>query len=296
MNRKISRFKIGLFVLFCCGLIAGVLFWLGFSTYFEDTRTYVTYIDESVKGLQKDAVINYRGIAVGRVSSMGIAPDGRLVEIRLALQTDFTVADFMAVQLRSQGVTGLQYLEIDAAPENMDMLTPKIDFKPKFPVIPSIPSEIEQLKTALQTLYAKILKIDVDKPISAFTRAAESSAVLMERISELTGGKSLEESLENLRVTLESIRGITSTLDNQLTGLPPEALADLQSRMNKTVSLAQDLFSVLNLQVKESSVLMRQSLEQFNQLVNQLNTLVEQIRQQPSRLVLPSREEDPFEK
>ncbi len=303
MDRKVSHFKLGLFILVCSGLIVAVAIWLGLSYFFEETRTYATYLDESARGLQEDAVVNYRGLAVGRVVSIRLAPDGRLIEILMGLRTDFNVAEFMAVQLREQGLTGLRHLEIDTAPENMEALTPKIDFPHRYPVIPAIPSEFQQLKTALETLYGKIVDLDagnvlenLGQTLAAVTKAAQSSATLIDRITGVAGRESLEESIRNLGSVLKSTRDVAAALEKQVAGVPPGALANLQDRMTKTVTLAQDLFSTLDEQVNESSVLMRQTLQQFNQLVAQLNTLVETIQRQPNRLIFPSEQVDPFER
>ncbi|MFO7962994.1 MAG: MlaD family protein [Desulfobacterales bacterium] len=295
MSREVSHFKIGVFVIICLALITGVLIWLGLAYFFEDTKTYATYLDESVKGLQEDAVINYRGISVGRVESIRLAPDGRLIEIRMGLRTDFDVADFMVVQVRQQGLTGLQYLEIDSAPKNIDELTPELTFSPEYPVIPAIPSELEQLKTALEVLYGKVMDLEFGESMAAFTKAAQSSTRLMDRVTDLIGEKDVEKSLKNLKALLESTRDIAAVLETQFAGLPPKALPNLQARINKTAALAQDLFMTLDQQLGESSVLMAQTLEQLNRLVVQLNTLVESIQQQPSRLLVPSKQEDPFD-
>jgi len=81
MARKTSKFMIGLFVTFgvLIGMVAVV--WLGASKYFEKGKTYVTFFDESVQGLQVDSAVKYRGVEVGRVEAIRVAPDNRLIEV-----------------------------------------------------------------------------------------------------------------------------------------------------------------------------------------------------------------------
>jgi phospholipid/cholesterol/gamma-HCH transport system substrate-binding protein len=303
LDRKVSHFKIGLFILICSGLIVGVVTWLGLSNYFEETKTYVTFLDESVKGLQEDAVINYRGIVVGRVAAIELAPDGRLIRILMALRSDFDVADYMAVQLREQGLTGLRHLEIDTAPENLDMLTPELSFPIQDPLIPSIPSEFAQLKTALETLYGKIMALDakaafnsLQRTLAAVTEAAQSSAALMKQLAGFAEKEELQENLQRIGAVLTSTRDVADTLDRQLSRIPPGALADLVSRLTDIVARTQNLVATLDQQVTESSVLMRRSLQKFNQLAVQLTTLAETIQQKPSRLLIPSEKVDPFDR
>jgi len=303
LDRKVSHFKIGLFILICSGLIVGVVTWLGLSNYFEETKTYVTFLDESVKGLQEDAVINYRGIVVGRVAAIELAPNGRLIKILMALRSDFDVADYMAVQLKEQGLTGLRYLEIDTAPENLEMLTPELSFPIQDPLIPSIPSEFEQLKRALEGLYGKIMALDaktalehLERTLTAVTKAAQSSASLMNQLAGFAGKEELRENLQKIGAVLESTREVADALDGQLAGIPAGALADLVSRLTNTVTLTQNLVSTLDQEVAESSVLMRRALQRFDQLAVQLTSLAETIQQKPSRLLIPSEKADPFDR
>src|SRR4030043_19418 len=81
MARKTSKFMIGLFV--TIGILIGMVavVWLGASKYFEKGATYVTYFDESVQGLQLDSAVKYRGVEVGRVEKIRVAPDNTLIEV-----------------------------------------------------------------------------------------------------------------------------------------------------------------------------------------------------------------------
>ena len=81
MARRNSSFMIGLFV--TVGLVIGIaaIIWVGASTYFEKGSLFVTYFDESVQGLQVDSRVKYRGVDIGKVQSIGVAPDRKLVEV-----------------------------------------------------------------------------------------------------------------------------------------------------------------------------------------------------------------------
>ena len=134
MARTASPFRIGLFALICLALIAGAAIWLKAAFLFQKTKIYATYFDVSVKGLQKDAVINYRGVPVGRSMRWESHPDGRLIEVLMKLKADFKVDNTVAALLREQGMTGLRYLEIGAAPGDIEQFTPKITFPTKYPL------------------------------------------------------------------------------------------------------------------------------------------------------------------
>ena len=81
MSGRSSKFLIGLFVI--TGLMIGaiIIIWAGASDLFMKGSTYVSYFDESVQGLQNDSAVKYRGVEIGKVESIRVAPDYRLIEV-----------------------------------------------------------------------------------------------------------------------------------------------------------------------------------------------------------------------
>ena len=326
MARSVNAFKIGVFALVCGMLIVGAFIWLEALTYFQATRTYVSYFNESVKGLQKDAVVNYLGVGVGHVASIGIAPDGRLVEVHISLKSDFQVDGTIAIQLREQGLTGLQYLEIDKAPENIDQLTPKINFPTKYPTLRSYPSDIEQLKLALQDLFQKLSSLDLKALTDSWTKTselinnfivqvvgeqqtgdlkativylrktAEASSALMQRISNAASQQGVNKGFQDLTATLAATRQASETLANQLKSLPPDVLKKISGQLGEAVTSGTSVFSNLNSKIGDSTALLQQDLQELKALLVRLNSVVESLKEQPNRIVFPSKEKEPFQK
>lgn len=324
MPRSVSPFKIGLFILICGSLALITIIWLGASHYFEEKKTYVAYFDESVKGLQKDAVINYRGVAVGRTAAIRLAPDGRLIEVLMHLNPGFKVDKSIAIRLREMGLTGLRYLEIDSAPADLEILTPKLDFALQYPLIPSYPSEIQQLKSALETIYAKIVTLDLQSLTSNWTQAAqhvntilsqfegaiqpkdwrdtvnavkktaEGSAKFMDRLSGSASKEEMKKSFQDLSATLAASRQASETLARQLKGLPPDAFTKLAKNWEHTVTSGGNLFVAADQRINESAVLLQQSIQQFQVLLTQVSALVRTLKEQPNRLIFPPDGPNPF--
>ncbi|MEM5790050.1 MAG: MlaD family protein, partial [Syntrophobacteraceae bacterium] len=319
MPRTASAFRIGIFALVCSVITAAALIWIGAYSYFQDRRTYASYFTESIRGLQKDAVVNYRGVGVGHVTSIGLAPDGRLIEVLVELDSEFRVDRTVAMQLREQGLTGLRYLEIDSAPANLDELTPKITFPTKYPILRTYPSEIQQLKGALEEIYQKISALDVKglvytwsrtselvnnlliqfgastdtgdlkEAIAYFRKTAESSSALLERITAATSQEGLNKGAGDLAATLTATRQASENLSRQLAALPPGFLKNLSLQLSETVLTGGTAFSTLNKHLDDSSALLEQNLQQFKILLLQLNSLVQSLKEQPNRLVFPSK-------
>lgn len=324
MPRNVSPYKLGLFILLCGGIGTAALIWLGASHLFEKTSTYVSYFDESVKGLQKDAIVNYRGVAVGRVFNIELGPDGRLVEVVLRLQPDFNVDESLSIQLREQGITGLRYLEIDKAPHDIAELTPKLSFKPPYPVIRSQPSEIQQLKIALQEVYGKVTQIDfkrltdswtatadlINRFVSQITTAIEpnewrqmvqairttavDTATFMKNLSNSASPKFMEKSFKDVGATIEATRKATESLAAQLKALPPDVLSHSIQQWNSTVKTGETTLANLDRRVENSTVTLQQNLVLFRQLLQQLNSLIQGLGEQPGQLIQTPTEQDPF--
>jgi ABC-type transporter Mla subunit MlaD len=326
LTRNISPFKLGLFVLVCGTLGLVAVIWLGLSHFFEETKTYVSYFDESVKGLQKDAVINYRGVAVGRVANIRLAPDGRLIEVLLYLRPDFQVNGSLAIQLRELGLTGLRYLEIDTAPENIEELSPKLSFTPGYPLLISNPSEIVQLKAALDSMYQKVKGLDLKALAASWTRTAEmvnellgkvrdateavdwketvvslhkasnDLAALLDNLRTASAHAGLTEGIEDLSATFRAARQASEALARQMKELPPQTLAGMAKGVDKTVASGEKLLIGIDREVGQSALLLQENLQLMRQLITQMTQLVQTLKDQPNRLVFPPNTANPFER
>ncbi len=75
MEEKVNFAAVGAFVIvLTVTMIAGVL-WLSSGKYYRKSYdTYETYMTESVSGLNLNAPVRYRGVDVGRVRRIALAP------------------------------------------------------------------------------------------------------------------------------------------------------------------------------------------------------------------------------
>ncbi len=65
MAKKISHFQLGLFFLISLVIVVGGLIWAGTTHVFTSAKTYVTFFNESVQGLNPGARVTYLGVQVG---------------------------------------------------------------------------------------------------------------------------------------------------------------------------------------------------------------------------------------
>ncbi len=149
MASQKTKFAVGLFVATGIGVASLAIIWLGMSRYLEKGQYYVSYFNESVQGLEIDSPVKYRGVAIGRVDSIGVAPDAKLIEVVLKIESGQPLQSDLVAQLKSVGITGIMFVELDRKKEGEPDRSPSLSFPAKHPVVASKPSGISELLTGL---------------------------------------------------------------------------------------------------------------------------------------------------
>jgi phospholipid/cholesterol/gamma-HCH transport system substrate-binding protein len=247
MAKKTSSFLVGLFVIFGVALFAGAIIWIGVTGYFQPGNTYVTYFNESVQGLQKDSVVKYRGVDVGRVEQIRIAPDNRLVAIIMKLNMRGDVSKTVVAQLAMAGITGYMFVDLDyRKPEDPD-LSPKLTFPSEYPVIPSKPSEFARILSGINEVVTKLNAID-------FKAIADQLQGTMNDISGLFRGEKLQSILTRVNEASANLKSLTAKTDSilgkvKVDGIIKEtaaAISDTRAALHEAKSFVTDLKDNLN--------------------------------------------------
>jgi len=319
MSHRINPFKIGLFVLVCGAIGMGALIWIGVAHFFEATKTYVTFFNVSVVGLQKGAPVDYLGVKVGRVSQIGLAPDGRLVRVMMSLTPVFKLSGSMAAELSQAGITGQRYVAIGKAPSNLQEMTPKIDFEVSYPVIPSRPGEITEIKSSLQNLYKKVESLDLEGLISEWKKTAvrintylsgndipetlrnveEISADLKDLLSALGEPgvpQEWQKGFRNAAEAIAAVRKSAEALEAQMKNIPPGSFGDISKRIDHVVRTGEASMRSLNTQVNQSLDLFQESLYQANSLLADLRALVQSLKENPGQILNRPEGREPFKR
>lgn len=121
---------------------------------------YVTYFDRSVSGLVEESPVTYKGVSIGEIDKMGIAPDGKLVEVVFKVyDSDFKVLETKTVTcLEPFGYTGLFVIGLEERkPDDIDK-SPEIAFPTEYPVIASTTRGIPT-RTQILDINEKVDKI-----------------------------------------------------------------------------------------------------------------------------------------
>lgn len=254
MAAPTNRWKLGLFVVASAllGLLAVVF--LAQRALHKETVTYTSYFDESVTGLETGSPVNFRGVTVGNISVIDVAPDRRHVEISYALgvrvlkrlgltesqgrETTLTIPDALRVQIASTGLTGAKVLQLDFF-DAKD--TPPPEVLP-FPVpekyIPATTSTMKNIEDA------------VVKAIDSLPRLTEELGRMLGTIQLILQDVHGRELPGKAAAVLANANFLISDLHHTVQGLKLEELSGETQRtlanLNKTLGKAQVALDQVN--------------------------------------------------
>ncbi len=199
-----TKFAVGLFLVVGTLLAVSAIIWIGMSGQLKSGTKYVVYFDESVQGLDQDSPVKYRGVTIGRVVHISVAPDGRLVEVIVQLQESLKGQAPLVAQLKSVGITGIMFIELDLVGKGPVPKDLKLSFKPPHPVIPSKPSDIAMIFRGLETAFNRIQQLDVEGVVKGLQS-------IMESANRLINDTDVKPVLQRAAAALDNVNKLLAT-------------------------------------------------------------------------------------
>ena len=177
MSAKSSKFLIGLFVISGTLICAAIIIWVGAARILTKGSLYSVYFDESVQGLQADSAIKYRGVEIGKVQKIKVAPDNRLIEVVMKIDIESDLQKLTIATLKTAGITGIVFIELDQLKSGDLSNSPKLTFKSSYPVIPSRRSQMSRFMADTGVIMQNIKDIDlkgISNQLKNTTKAIEN--------------------------------------------------------------------------------------------------------------------------
>jgi phospholipid/cholesterol/gamma-HCH transport system substrate-binding protein len=209
---------IGVSVLVAIGLMMGFTYWLMKPSVDSEVTKYHILFDESVLGLNVDAAVKYRGITVGKVTSLKICSKNlEQVDVLITILKSTPIKETTVAKLTSQGITGLSYINLSMGSLNdKDLIAQDGE---EYPTIKSIPSFFENIETSLGTVSSKLsntltqteklLNDENQKQISILLNRA---AKVMDKVDKALD----EETINNLQASAKNMNELTYKIDKML--------------------------------------------------------------------------------
>jgi phospholipid/cholesterol/gamma-HCH transport system substrate-binding protein len=279
MAKQSTNLIIGVFVLL--GVLMGVVavIWVGATSYFQKGMTYISYFDESVQGLQVDSAVKFRGYEVGMVKTIRLAPDNRLIGVVMKINMQDNLQKNTVAQLKSAGITGIMFVELDLKKPGEPDLSPKLDFPSEYPIIPTRPGEIQKLVAGINEIVKKFNEIDtkgISNQLIATTKAMEelikSKQVtsilarvdtaagnldrLTARADKVLGEAGLDKTMAEARDAIKGARILLTTVNDQVLAMK------LPATLGNARQIARELESTSN-NLRQSSETLEMLLQRI---------------------------------
>jgi len=237
-----NHWKLGLFVV--TGVIVGLgtVVLLGARGLHKETVTYESFMDESVQGLEVGSPVKFRGVTIGNVSQIGVAPDVRHVRLtsELAVQDlvlmglgtgtgkslSVHIPPDLRIQLASAGLTGVKFLQLDFFNQKNNPA----------PVLP-FPTPQNYIPAAVSTM--KNLEDAVVQAVDRFPEMTDASLQVLAKLDALldqVGAQKLpERSAAALNQADATLAGIKKTFADINAGQVSERAQQTLSQLDNTI-------------------------------------------------------------
>jgi paraquat-inducible protein B len=243
-----------------------------------DTESLILamYFNQSVRGLVPGAPVDFMGVSLGEVKSIGVDYEpqkhtvrmpvlveifpvrlgpsfqGSASETILRAQIDGMVRNGLRAQLRSGNlITGKLYVALDFFPKAKPA---GVDWSKPTPEMPTVPNTLEELQNQLTEIANKLGKVPFDKI-----------------------GNNLNRTLVTLNGTLKQADGLFKQLDREVA---PEAKAALNEARKSFQAVQQSLSADAPLQQDT-----RNALQQVQRAAESLRALSDYLTRHPESLI-----------
>jgi len=150
MENKAHALAAGIFVVLVSAMLIAMAAWLTRDT--GENRIYEISSAEAVNGLQSQATVRYKGVAVGKVMSIGFDPKAvGHVLVRLALDEGAPITAATFATLGFQGVTGLAFVQLDDEGDDKTPLATSQAEPARIPMRASLLSRLSDQGVAILT-------------------------------------------------------------------------------------------------------------------------------------------------
>lgn len=250
METKVNYTVVGLFVVtLIAALVAGILWLSGGAKYRKFYDTYLTYMNESVSGLNLNAPVKYRGVEVGRVKRISL-DEGERVRLELDIERGTPIKENTIAILKVQGLTGIAQIELTGGTREARALAASGE---EPPVIPAGPSLLARLDTAATDL------------LTSFNRTSDNINGVLDKDNQ-RAFKALLADLSAISATLvarrdsidASLRGAARTTEH--TAAASAELPRLIERLNRSAESLEKMAG----EAARASVSVRKSADSVN--------------------------------
>lgn len=235
MENRTHAIVVGVFaLLFGFGLVFS-FWWLNGAQ--QELNYYTVISKQPVTGLVAESVVKFRGVAVGKVREISLAPDDKTtVLVKIRLPQSLKLSKETVAELRPQGVTGLAYIDLNDTSTTAPTLKDGDSIMLQASIVDKLlergPAIVAELETLLKTSNEAVANTnqiiksmnsgDLNKSLANVEQASRqlepllvTASKTMERISTMAS----EKNQAQIRSTLASMQKTADNFQPLLTEL-----------------------------------------------------------------------------
>ena len=278
-NSNPNYFRLGVFVLAAIGVLLAVILIFGSGQIFKKSFYVETYIKQSVTGLDAGASVRFRGVKIGQVTMIGLSGDiyernlpfhdrRQYVVVRMQIFGDKVnedqIGEFVKNNLRarvkSMGITGVNYVEFDFVSNAADSPQLPYEWKPEYPVIPSLPNQADEIISGIQKLIGALNDMNIDGTQKKLDALITNLNVMM--AGDGKGNEGVIESVKQLNVIMARIAKVTDK--DELNILMRELVGTVVALRQTVTSIQGDTSATIE-NLKQTS----ENLNEFSRIASQ---------------------------
>jgi ABC-type transporter Mla subunit MlaD len=186
MSRTPSYFRIGLFIVIALAILIAGLIAFGAGQMFRKRIYIETYLNATVQGVDVGSAVKFRGVQIGRVSAINFTfneygSPGKvdpynyviiLMEIdhemfpgmfseNLTALLERNVAQGLRARIEPQGITGMNYIEINYVNDPSQFPSLAVNWKPHYYYIPSAPGQLTNILESINNIMRQVEQFNI---------------------------------------------------------------------------------------------------------------------------------------
>ncbi len=270
MASQKTKFAVGLFLMAGISLFILVTIWLGMSHFLQEGQYYVTYFNESVQGLEVDSIVKYRGVPIGRVEGIDVAPDANLIQVTLKIESVQELDKDIVARLKLVGITGSIFVELDRKAEGEPDQSPPLNFPSEYQIVASKPSDVRELLQGVDDLLKQLNSLDIGG-------ISEKVQLSLDNINKKVSEANIKGISDNLESSLFRIGQVLNDqrLDNILTSMDEagNSVNALMAKMDRSLSQFDSALNGVEGIVAEEKESIKRGIEDFRKAMENANAL-----------------------
>jgi len=258
----------------------------------EERLPLLLYFDGSVRGLNAGAPVELRGLRIGTVKDVRLEynADDKTFRVPVVITIEPTritilgerettpyggldefVERGLRAQLRSGNLlTGQLLVALDFFP---DAPPEKVDYSDVYPVLPTIPSEIEQLTRSVGDVLEKVANLQLEELVGDLRATVQSA-------QKLVSSPEVTEAVTNLNRSLESVESVLGKVNKEV--------GPLVESLRRTSEAAEATLVSTESMVGENSQIrydLSQLLQELTEAARSIRLLADYLEQNPNALL-----------